>query len=114
MHEIVQRRSATDAVEVFIKFKCGASPAVTRFLVQVYADEWQHRLLETWELVVHALQRPQPAHVPAAPRRGLVEAAAARRRRRRVVRAARRRPAPVASVAAVAVLDREHHLPPIG
>ena len=51
------RRGAAEPLEVFIKFKCGASPAVTRFLVLVYADEWMHRLLETWELVVHALQR---------------------------------------------------------
>jgi hypothetical protein len=52
-----ERASATAPLEVFVKFKCGASPAVTRFLVLVYADEWMHTLMETWELVVHALQR---------------------------------------------------------
>lgn len=40
-----------------IKFKCGESPTVTRFLVLVYADVWMHTILETWELIVHALQR---------------------------------------------------------
>ena len=30
---------------------------MTRFLVLIYADAWQHRLLETWEIVVHALER---------------------------------------------------------
>lgn len=50
-------RGSADPLEVFIKFKCGSSPVVTRFLVLVYADEWLHQLLETWELVVHALQR---------------------------------------------------------
>jgi nephrocystin-4 len=52
-----ERSPVPDSPEVFIKFKCGASPTVTRFLVLVYADKWQHRLLETWELIVHALQR---------------------------------------------------------
>ena len=52
-----ERKSPVDPLEVFIKFKCGASPAVTRFLVLVYDDPYMHRLLETWELVVHALQR---------------------------------------------------------
>ena len=40
-----------------IKYRCGPSPSVARFLVLVYADAWQHRLLETWEIVVHSLQR---------------------------------------------------------
>lgn len=52
-----ERRAPTGPLEVFVKFKCGASPAVTRFLVLVYDDPYMHRLLETWELVVHALQR---------------------------------------------------------
>ena len=43
--------------QVSIKYRCGPSPSVARFLVLVYADAWQHRLLETWEIVVHSLQR---------------------------------------------------------
>ena len=31
------RRGPADPLEVFVKFRCGASPAVTRFLVLVYA-----------------------------------------------------------------------------
>ena len=48
---------ATSPLEVSIKYRCGSSPGVSRFFVLVYADVWQHRLLETWELIVHALQR---------------------------------------------------------
>ena len=40
-----------------IKYKCAASPSVNRFLVLVYKDVWMHSLLETWEVIVHALQR---------------------------------------------------------
>jgi len=52
-----EQRSASQPLEVSIKFKCGSSPTVTRFLVLVYADVWMHTILETWELIVHALQR---------------------------------------------------------
>ena len=52
-----EQRDATAPLEVSIKYRCGASPSVARFLVLVYADAWQHRLLETWEIVVHSLQR---------------------------------------------------------
>lgn len=52
-----EQRVPTDPVEISIKYKCAASPAVNRFLVLVYADVWMHRLLETWEVIVHSLQR---------------------------------------------------------
>ena len=45
MDSVHERRGASSPLEVFIKFKCGASPAVTRFLVLVYADAYQHRTL---------------------------------------------------------------------
>ena len=51
-----EQTSATAPLEVSIKFKCASSPTVTRFLVLVYADVWMHTILETWELIVHALQ----------------------------------------------------------
>jgi nephrocystin-4 len=59
-----ERRGPSGQLEVYIKFKCGASPAVTRFLVLIYADEYMHTLLETWELVVHALQRVDVCSAP--------------------------------------------------
>ena len=52
-----EQRDATAPLEVSIKYRCGPSPSVARFLVLVYADAWQHRLLETWEIVVHSLER---------------------------------------------------------
>jgi len=52
-----EQRSPTDPIEVSIKYRCTASPSVSRFLVLVYSDVWLHQLLETWEIVVHSLQR---------------------------------------------------------
>jgi len=52
-----EQRTPNDPIEVSIKYKCAASPAVNRFLVLVYSDVWMHRLLETWEIIVHSLQR---------------------------------------------------------
>jgi len=52
-----EQRLATDPIEVSIKYKCAASPSVNRFLVLVYSDFWMHKLLETWEIIVHSLQR---------------------------------------------------------
>lgn len=52
-----EQRSPSDPIEVSIKYKCAASPTVNRFLVLIYADVWMHRLLETWEIIVHSLQR---------------------------------------------------------
>ena len=52
-----EQRGPSDPVEVSIKYKCAASPSVNRFLVLVYKDVWMHELLETWEVIVHALQR---------------------------------------------------------
>ena len=37
-----ERKGPADPLEIYIKFKCGASPTVTRFLVQIYHDEWMH------------------------------------------------------------------------
>ena len=52
-----EQRSPTSPLEVSIKYRCGASPTVTRFLVLIYSDVWMHSLLEVWDVVVHALQR---------------------------------------------------------
>jgi len=52
-----EQRNPTDPVEISIKYKCAASPSVNRFLLLIYSDVWMHQLLETWEIIVHALQR---------------------------------------------------------
>jgi len=52
-----ERRQPTDPTEVSLKYKCQASPCVGRFLVLVYNDVWKHVLRETWEVLVHSLER---------------------------------------------------------
>jgi len=52
-----EQRTAASPIEVSLKYKCGPSPSASRFLLLVYDDVWMHSLRETWEVVVHSLQR---------------------------------------------------------
>ena len=96
-----EQRDAMSPLQVSIKYRCGSSPGVSRFFVLVYADVWQHRLLETWELIVHALQRVdvyalvgQVSHAkvllkgPAAAQGGLVQCFSSKARELRIEPAA--------------------------
>nr|XP_006819889.1 PREDICTED: nephrocystin-4-like [Saccoglossus kowalevskii] len=43
--------------DVFIKVACGASPAIKKFFIIIYGDQFLSRPVQTWQFYIHALQR---------------------------------------------------------
>lgn len=46
-----------DPPSLFIKARCGQSPSVSRFCIQLFHDPFMAQLAETWQIYVHSLQR---------------------------------------------------------